>query len=129
MKRAEWAELLQAAQEAAGQAYAPYSHLHVGAALEGKSGRVYRGGNVENVSYGLTICAERAAVFAAIAAGEREFARLAIATPDRAPLAPCGACRQVLREFAADLEIRSVGKEGETRTFRLAELLPEAFGG
>ncbi len=124
----EWRALLTAAQKAAPRAYAPYSHLHVGAALEGENGRIYPGCNVENASYGLTICAERATVFTAVADGMRSFTRLLIYTPDTESLAPCVACRQVLREFAQELEILSVGKDGATRTFRLSELLPEAFG-
>ncbi len=124
---APWDVLLAAAREVAKHAYAPYSHLHIGAALQGESGQIYRGCNVENASYGLTICAERAAVFAAVVAGEQGFAGLAISTPDAGPLSPCGACRQVLAEFAQDLEIVSEGKNGETRTFQLSALLPEVF--
>jgi cytidine deaminase len=123
----EWSELVVAARRAADHAYAPYSHLRVGAALQGKSGRVYTGCNVENASFGLTICAERAVIFHAIAEGERDFTRLAIATPDAPPLAPCGACRQVLAEFARDLQIRSEGAGSALRDFTLADLLPHAF--
>ena len=123
----EWTSLVAAAQQVAERAYAPYSRLRVGAALEGKSGRVYTGCNVENASFGLTICAERAAIFAALAQGEREFTHLVIASPDAPALAPCGACRQVLAEFARDLPIHSVGAGDELRGYTLAELLPRAF--
>ena len=123
----EWSELVSVARETAEKAYAPYSRLRVGAALEGRSGRVYVGCNVENASFGLTICAERVALFEAIAQGEREFTRLAVATPDAPPLAPCGACRQVLAEFARDLPIHSAGSRDRARGFTLAELLPYAF--
>jgi cytidine deaminase len=124
----EWQELTTAAQAVASNAYAPYSHLRVGAALEAESGRIYTGCNVENSSFGLTVCAERSAVFQAVARGEKSFARLAIFTPDAGPLSPCGACRQVLAEMGQDLRIISVGRGGLTREFRLSELLPQAFG-
>jgi cytidine deaminase len=122
----EWESLVAAAQAASQNAYAPYSKLRLGAALEVAQG-IYVGCNVENSSFGLTICAERAAVGCAIAAGEREFRRLVIYTEDAPPLAPCGACRQVLAEFVRELPILSVGREGAQRHFQLSELLPEAF--
>src|SRR6185437_9148647 len=92
--------LIQAATETHAQAYAPYSRFQVGAALLGESGRIYRGCNVENVSYGLTSCAERNAVFGAVLAGETSFRAVAVVTEADTPTAPCGACRQVLVEFA-----------------------------
>ncbi len=124
----EFQELTAAAEAVAVNAYAPYSHLRVGAALEGESGRVYTGCNVENSSFGLTVCAERAAVFQAVARGEKAFTRLAIFTPDAGPLSPCGACRQVLAEMGRDIPILSIGRGGLAREFRLSELLPQAFG-
>ena len=107
-------------------AYAPYSHFAVGAALETKSGKVFCGCNVENLSFGLTCCAERNAVFAAVAAGEREFTRIVLVADSQEPVTPCGACRQVLAEFADDLEVRSVNLQGVEYSANLRELLPRA---
>lgn len=109
------------------RAHAPYSQYRVGAALLTRAGEVFTGVNIENASYGLTICAERVAVFRAIEAGERDFAALAVATRDGGT--PCGACRQVLREFARDLPIFVADEAGKTRELNLAQLLPESFGG
>lgn len=121
--------LITAAREARKNAYAPYSGFSVGAALCTKSGRVFCGCNVENLSFGLTICAERNAVFAAVTAGEREFASIAIVADSKEPVTPCGACRQVLAEFGLDLQICSVNLEGETYVSTIRELLPRAKEG
>ncbi len=122
--------LQEAAQGASEAAYCPYSGLRVGAAALGESGRVYAGCNVENASYGLTVCAERNAVFQAVAAGERRVRALAVYTPTVKPTPPCGACRQVIAEFAPpECEILCFSDGEELLRFTLAELLPHAFGG
>jgi cytidine deaminase len=122
-------QLVTQAIEVAGRAYAPYSRFHVGAVLVGKDGRMFAGCNVENISFGLTICAERNAVFAAVAAGCREFARIVIVADTAVPASPCGACRQVLAEFDPDLEIVLANFRGQTEIFRLSELLPRPTAG
>ena len=122
-------DLIAKAVETRTLAYAPYSNFAVGAALETRSGKVFTGCNVENLSYGLTCCAERNAVFAAVAAGEREFARIVIVADSREPITPCGACRQVLAEFSEDLEVRSVNLQGVEYSANLRELLPRAKAG
>ena len=127
-QQTDWDHLLSAARAASQRAYAPYSNLRVGAALEGESGAVYAGCNVENSSLGLTVCAERVALGCAVAQGESTFRRLLIFTADAGPLSPCGACRQVLAEFCRQLPILSVGRGGVRRRFDLADLLPQAFG-
>ena len=119
--------LIAAARSAQARAYAPYSRFRVGAALEADDGSVFFGCNIENASYGLTICAERAAICAAVSAGARRFRRAVVVSDVDPPAAPCGACRQVLAEFGLDLPIQGVGAH-QTVTWRLSELLPVAFG-
>ena len=118
--------LVEAARAAQEHAHCPYSRYRVGAALETGDGRVFVGSNVENASYGLTICAERAAVVSAVSAGARNFRRSVIASDSEPPAPPCGACRQVLAEFGSELEVESVGPL-QTRRWTLRELLPDAF--
>jgi cytidine deaminase len=120
--------LLEAARQVRANAYAPYSGFEVGAALLGKSGKIYTGCNVENASYGATICAERAALLGAIAAGEREFVALAIAGGGAKPVPPCGICRQFLSEFGTDLQLIMAGPGGAVVEARLGDYLPESFG-
>jgi cytidine deaminase len=117
-------ELKAAALQARKNAYAPYSKFAVGAAVLTKSGEIFSGCNVENVSLGLTICAERAAVAAAVARGHREFVALAIVTDSKEPAAPCGACRQVLAEFNPAIQMISSTIQGREETWTLADLLP-----
>lgn len=119
-------QLIEAALTVRNNAYAPYSRFLVGAALRTKTGRLFTGVNVENASYGLTICAERAAIFQAVAAGEREFVSMAIAVGAPAPAAPCGACRQVMAEFGLE-EIILCTTDKQIQRFSLADLLPQAF--
>ena len=120
-------ELLRIANEALKNSYAPYSGYRVGAALLTKTGKVYTGANIENASYGLTICAERVALFNAVNEGEREFIAIAIVSDDPSkPPFPCGACRQVLAEFSPSMEI-IVKKGDEVIIKNLKELLPYSF--
>jgi len=120
------AELVRRAREVMRNAHAPYGRFHVGAALEAADGRVFVGTNVESASYGLTICAERMALGAAVAAGAKQFTRIAVTAAVDPPAAPCGACRQLLAEFGLDLEVISAGPKSERR-WTLGELLPAAF--
>src|SRR5450432_4071326 len=128
-KHMELTSLIEKARAAREQAYAPYSRFAVGAALRTKSGRVFVGCNVENLSFGLTICAERVAVGAAVAAGEREFEALAVVADSREPVTPCGACRQVLAEFSSTLPVCSANLEGAVYESCIADLLPRAKEG
>jgi len=119
-------DLVARAREAMRNAWAPYSEFHVGAAIEAEDGRVFVGCNVESASYGLTICAERMALGAAVAAGARSLRRIAVTTEVDPPAAPCGACRQLLAEFGLKLEVLAVGPSTERR-WTLGALLPDAF--
>ncbi len=125
----DFTSLIESARLARESAYAPYSHFKVGAAVRTKSGRVFTGCNVENLSFGLTICAERVAVGAAVAAGERDFEALAVVADSKEPVTPCGACRQVLAEFSPTLPVCSANLEGAVYESSIAELLPRAKEG
>ncbi len=130
ISEASYAALAEAAREAATHAYCPYSRFTVGAALLTADSAIFAGCNVENASYGLTICAERNAVFQAVAKtrGKLVIQAVTVYTPTTTPTAPCGACRQVINEFGPDAEILSIcDGEGVIRS-RLGSLLPEAFG-
>lgn len=121
-------ELVQRALEARANAYSPYSKILVGAALRTKDGRIFTGCNVENASYGMTWCAERTAIVKAVSEGARDFTTMAITTSLTHPLMPCGACRQVLYEFAPELRVIVLGADGARYITFLGDLLPEAFG-
>jgi len=121
----QFIELIQSASEARLKAYAPYSRFAVGAAVQCRSGAIYVGTNIENISYGLTICAERIAIGSAIAAGEREFVAIAVVADTAEPIVPCGACRQFLAEFAPDLIIVSATLRGDQKIENLSHLLPD----
>ena len=118
---------LEAALAVRANAFAPYSHFQVGAALEDADGRIHTGCNVENATYGLTICAERVAVFKAISEGIRKFRRIAISADTDTLTPPCGACRQILWEFCGDIEIILVNPRGKTETYQLKDLFPKPF--
>ena len=120
-------DLVEAARAARLNAHASFSQFKVGAALETVDGTVVTGCNIENATYGLTICAERVAMFKAISDGHRQFRRIAVVADTEAPTPPCGACRQILWEFGGDLEVILANLERETGRHRLSELLPLPF--
>ena len=121
------AELIAAARAAREHAHADFSHFKVGAALETADGTIVTGCNIENATYGLTVCAERVALWKALSEGHRKFRRIAVVAPPDAPTPPCGACRQLLWEFAGDVEVILANLDGETDRHRMAELLPQPF--
>jgi cytidine deaminase len=121
--------LVTAARQARERAVAPYSNFRVGAAIETADGTIITGCNIENASYGLTICAERVAMFKALSDGHRRFTRMAVVADTAAPTSPCGACRQVLWEFGHDLEIVLANLTEVTGRHQMADLLPLAFDG
>lgn len=123
-----WDALFEAAVAARAQAYAPYSEFLVGAALLMESGKIFAGANVENASYGATICAERSAVCSAVAHGERRVKAVLVVTDAPQPAAPCGICRQVLAEFGDDMPITLANTDGRRELTRLDALLPFRFG-
>jgi cytidine deaminase len=120
-------DLIAAARAARDHAHAEYSKFKVGAALETADGTIVTGCNIENATYGLTICAERVAMYKALSEGHRAFRRIAVVAPPHAPTPPCGPCRQILWEFGGDIEVILANLKGETGRHRLSELLPQPF--
>jgi len=120
-------DLIEAALRVRENAYAPFSGFKVGAAIEDASGRIFTGCNVENATYGLTVCAERVAVFKAISEGARRFRRVAVAADTEVLTPPCGACRQILWEFCGDVELTLVNLHGKTESLRMIDLFPRPF--
>jgi cytidine deaminase len=119
--------LIHAALAAREHAVAPFSHFKVGAALEDVDGRVHTGCNIENATYGLTLCAERVAVFKAVSEGVRKFRRIAVTADTDSLTPPCGACRQILWEFCGDVELVLANPRGVTETYQLKDLFPKPF--
>ena len=120
-------QLINLAEQASRNAYVPYSHFAVGAALECRDGTVFTGCNIENAALGSTICAERTAIFKAVSEGHRDFVRIVIAGKSEDYCVPCGSCRQVMMEFAPEMEVICLNGQGQARSFRLRELLPYGF--
>ncbi|UCF77916.1 MAG: cytidine deaminase [Candidatus Eiseniibacteriota bacterium] len=120
-------DLRETAKRAMENSRSPFSGLKVGAALKAKSGKVFAGANIETASLGLTICAERVALFSAIAGGEREFEEIAIVSSADEPIPPCGACRQVMWELCGDIRVSTHDLKGASESFKLSELLPFPF--
>lgn len=123
----DWEQLVEVARQARDRAHAPYSGYRVGAALLAEDGLVFAGANVENRTYGLTVCAERSALVTAVTAGAKRFRALVVVTSSSPPAAPCGQCRDSLAEFGIELPILLVNEAGESREQTLAGLLPEPF--
>src|SRR5215470_1774159 len=129
-RRVPWNGLFKAASDARSNAYAPYSKLKIGAAVMTKDGEVFAGCNVENSSYGLSVCGERAAIFRAVAEGHKDISAVAIIADTAAPPPPCGMCRQVMAELASpNLEIRARNLKGREQRYWLSRLLPNTFSG
>jgi cytidine deaminase len=120
-------ELIARAVEVRENACAAYSHYKVGAALVASSGKVYTGCNIENSTYGLTVCAERVALWKALSEGERKFTQIAVVTSSEPPASPCGACRQLLWEYCGDIEITLANLQGFRKTLHLVEIFPRPF--
>jgi cytidine deaminase len=120
-------KLIEAARSARQNAHAPYSNFRVGAALRAKSGRVYTGCNVENATYGLTVCAERVAILKAISEGERGFDAIAVVTDTNKLTPPCGACRQLIWEFCGDVPVILANLKGSSETHQMSSLFPHPF--
>lgn len=120
-------DLIAAAAEARERAHVPFSHFQVGAALETVTGEIIKGCNIENASYGLTLCAERIAIFKAVSDGQRKFSALAVVVDTDELTPPCGACRQIIWEFCGDIPVTMANLKGRVETMRMSELLPKAF--
>ena len=120
--------LAKRARDARTWARAPYSHFRVGAALLTKSGKVYTGCNVEISSYGLTICAERTAMFKAVSEGEKRFTAIAVAADEKGVTSPCGACRQVIMDLAGDIDFIMTNRKGDLKIMKMSDLIPFPFG-
>jgi cytidine deaminase len=120
-------KLIEAALQVRENAHAPYSHFKVGAAVQDENGRIFTGCNVENATYGLTVCAERVAILKAVSEGHGKFTRVAVVADTDTLTPPCGACRQILWEFCGDVELVMSNLHGKTETLQLATLFPRAF--
>lgn len=120
-------KLIEIAKQARGRASAPFSNFKVGAVLVGKVGEIFTGCNIENASYGLTMCAERVAIFKAVSEGARAFQKIIVVADTEELTPPCGACRQIIWEFCGDIEILLANLHGKTETFQMKELFPRAF--
>jgi cytidine deaminase len=127
LRDAHFDALIAAAQTAREHAHAPYSNFRVGAAVRAKSGRIFTGCNVENATYGLTLCAERVAIFKAISEGDRGFDAVAVVADTDALTPPCGSCRQILWEFCGDAEVILANLHGKVERYRMSALLPKPF--
>lgn len=125
--RPNWSQLIEAAWQARENAFAPYSGFRVGAAVESANGKIYGGCNIENVSYGLTNCAERTAMFQAVANGERELVRMVVCADTPEPITPCGACRQVMVELGSQMEVLLINKAGKQILTSVEKLMPYSF--
>lgn len=120
-------ELVEAAGEVRERAFAPYSNFKVGAAVRTKGGKIYTGCNIESASYGLTVCAERVAIWKAVSEGEKEFTEIAVVVDTEELTPPCGVCRQIIWEFCHDIPVHLGNLKGKTETVKMSELLPRAF--
>ncbi len=123
----DYNELIRKANEVKENAYVPYSHFRVGAALLTKSGKIFTGCNVENAAYSPTICAESSAIVKAVSEGEREYAAVAVISDSEDFTSPCGVCRQRIYEFGSDIDVIMANKKGEYKVYKISELLPEGF--
>jgi cytidine deaminase len=119
--------LIAEAKRAREKAYAPYSNFKVGAAVLTSNGKIFSGCNIENSSYGLSICAERSAIFNAVSSGYRKFTKIAVVTDSEPPASPCGACRQVIFEFGDDIEVIMANLKGDIKIMKISELLKDGF--